>query len=69
MIRRSLIAPGEECGTTLVPSVGGHTVRRDRHSRQKVGPLLIQVDGDLDLVRISLFLLLLDTDPFEVHDG
>jgi len=69
MICRSLIAPGEECGTTLIPSVGGHTVRWDCHSGQKVGTLLIQVDGNLDLVLIRLFLLLFDADPFEVNDG
>jgi len=63
----SILVPGEEGNTSLVPDVRWNTTGRDLHWRNQVSPLCVQIDRDLN--GLSRLINLIFVNPLEIYAG
>jgi len=64
----SLSGPREEGDTTLIPDVAGHALGRDIDRRDKVCPLIVEVDGDFDRLVLAFLSDRTGVDPLNVDE-
>lgn len=62
----SLGTPGEEGNTTLVPNIAWDALSWDHDRGDQIGPLLVQVDWNLDQLLALLLVNLALVHPLEV---